>query len=194
MYVLLQWKPELSQCNILDAGCGNGNALRKVIEYGAVPERCIGLDISNKVVSYAQSRSPAGVQYLVGSIDKTDNPSECFDLIINFGVLIHVLDDEYIKAISREFARILKKNGVLLSIVSDVNCNWGPQMVPITRNFDLANQELQTLFSEFQCVGTYHLYNDHYPGYSTEDQIVVDVESGKLETGFKLCIFVPKSS
>lgn len=194
LYVLLQLKSKLSQCNILDAGCGNGNSLRKVIEYGAEPDGCHGLDISSKVIEYAKSHSPSALQYAVGPIDQTDYPPEYFDLILNFGVLIHVLDDEYIKSISQEFARVIKKDGVLLCIVSDKNGKWGPQMEHITRNFDLKNHELEKLLPEFNCVGVYQLYNDSYPGYGTEDQIVVDVENGKLDTVFKLCVFVPRSN
>ncbi len=192
--ILLQIKPELSNYNILDAGCGNGNSLRKLLEFGADPKQCYGIDISNKVISYAKDHSPATVRYEVGTIEKMVYPSLHFDIILNFGVLIHVLDDEYIKEVSREFARVLKKDGILLCIVSDEieNFKWGPTMDKITRNFDLKNQGLQKLFNEFHCIGVFQLYNDVYPNHSSEGNILSDFEKRKLDTSFKLCVFTLK--
>src|SRR5438309_1656491 len=50
---------DLSEKKILDVGCGNGDKLRRFLEYGAFPTNCSGIDLMAQRIEHAQRLHPA---------------------------------------------------------------------------------------------------------------------------------------
>lgn len=180
---------DLPNYKILDAGCGNGNALRTVIEFGAKPTNCYGIDISSKAIEYARENSPAGLTYDTGLIHDIPHENETFDLIFCFGVLIHILDDDYIRKIASEFKRLIKKTGMVCVIVSNEKVIWGSPISHITRNFDFSKNELANIFNELDCIAAIPCYIGTFPpGYSIA-RIFTELYEQKLPLNFILVLF-----
>lgn len=182
----------LSEYKILDAGCGNGNVIRRLVEEGASPSNCYGVDISQDAIDFARHYSPTDVTYQVGLIDELPFADNSFDLVFNFGVLIHLLDNDYIRKIAHELHRVMKPDGLLFVIVSCENAIWHESIAHTTRNFSFREQELQNLFSEFECLGAFHSYNDGYPSEYSPSEIITMIEKDQVDTTFKLAVFQPK--
>lgn len=181
---------DIPNYKILDAGCGNGNSLRKLIEFGANPSNCFGVDVSEKVLAFARETSPIGITYNQGYIDKMDFDTNSMDMIICFGVLIHILDNDYIRKISDEFKRVLKKGGLAFIIVSFEGTYWQESLRDATRNFNFAENELQTLFNQFQCLGVLDCYSDAYPKDVSPGQLISAFEQNSVAgVPFKLVVF-----
>ncbi len=103
--LLNKYLPKKHNLKILDAGCGPGAMLKVLKSYGEV----IGIDLSDEALKYAGTI--AKVQK--GNIIKTKFKKESFDLIICMDVLYHTWVRDEALAL-REFARIIKKGGLLL--------------------------------------------------------------------------------
>jgi len=100
---------------ILEIGCGTGGNLEILSNLGEVT----GLDVLKYALDFCRKR---GVNNLVlGRAEKTNFPSESFDLILMLDVLEHIKDDK--KAIG-ETRRILKEGGYFLVTVPAYQFIW----------------------------------------------------------------------
>ena len=100
---------------ILEIGCGTGGNLEILSNLSEVT----GLDVSKYALDFCRKR---GVNNLVlGRAEKTNFPSESFDLILMLDVLEHIKDDK--KAIG-ETRRILKEGGYFLVTVPAYQFIW----------------------------------------------------------------------
>ena len=97
---------------ILDLGCGPGYTLNLIDQRAGYT----GIDINPKYVTLARQKAPQKASFLVGDATKLD-PSQFaqFDLIIAFG-LIHHLDDDQVDALLSVASRMLKPSGCLISL------------------------------------------------------------------------------
>ncbi|MFA6309774.1 MAG: methyltransferase domain-containing protein, partial [Clostridia bacterium] len=154
-------KEDLPNMMILDAGCGNGRMLRKMCELGARPINCDGIDLSHDVVEYARLNSPEGIYYFDGDIKNMPFNDAKYDIIFNFGVLIHILDDDYIREIAKEFYRVLKPGGLVFITVANEGVTWNDKPIKnMTRNFKM--DDIKEMFNMFQCLGIHNAYSDRY--------------------------------
>jgi len=103
--------PKSGKLRILEVGCGGGLQLAKLAAMGC---ECIGIDISREVLARAENyfREIHGVcgqelDIKLIAADFSDvgqtELGGCFDLVFNFGVIEHILDDA-------ARLRFLKKN------------------------------------------------------------------------------------
>ncbi|MEK6963493.1 MAG: class I SAM-dependent methyltransferase [Nanoarchaeota archaeon] len=95
----------------LDAGCGAGRNIIKLVHKGA---KVTGIDISPKIIFEAQQKlhkKKIDAPLFVGNLTKLQFPNETFDIIIASSVLDHIKN---LKPVFKEFERVLKKKGVLL--------------------------------------------------------------------------------
>ena len=93
---------------ILDAGCGTGECTRWLASQGAKP---YGMDISDEMCFLAAERSE-NIPYLSHDLsDPLPFDDNRFDAVIALGCLEYI---EHIEDTVREFARVLKPNGVFL--------------------------------------------------------------------------------
>ena len=119
MRASLDWSPfphiqkafehiSLQNMEILDAGCGTGEATRWLAEQGAHP---CGLDISPEMCWIAAERSE-NIPYLNHDLaEKLPFDDERFDAVIALGCLEYL---QNIEATIDEFVRVLRKNGMFL--------------------------------------------------------------------------------
>ncbi|QQS47115.1 MAG: class I SAM-dependent methyltransferase [Acidobacteriota bacterium] len=103
--------PDLSNMNVLDAGCGGGRytAAWKQLGAGAVT----GVDISSIGVASAEHRvreaELSGISFKQGSVIELPFPDHSFDIVFSNGVLHHTVDWQ---AGIREMVRVLKPGGL----------------------------------------------------------------------------------
>ena len=111
--------PQQNNLRILDAGCGTGGNLKALAPYGTV----YGFDYSTLALNFA-SRDHAG-QLARASVDALPYPSEHFDLVTSFDVLVcaEVPDDV---ASMREFARVTRPGGHVLVRLAAMKSMRGP--------------------------------------------------------------------
>jgi ubiquinone/menaquinone biosynthesis C-methylase UbiE len=103
----------LAGMRILDVGCGRGETLRQLLEYGANPELLIGIDLLDANVNDARRLAPH-VKVICGSAARLPFPDESFDLVIQFMLFTSVLKDEAKRMIAAEMARVLMPGGRIL--------------------------------------------------------------------------------
>ncbi len=102
--------PEKSGLKILDAGCGEGHLISKMIENN-IEGVFWGVDNTEVSLKQAIKRCPSA-EFKKGNIMRLDAfKDDFFDVVICTEVLEHIL--EYGKAI-QELKRVLKKEGVLI--------------------------------------------------------------------------------
>lgn len=103
----------LAGLRILDVGCGRGDALRQMLEYGADPELLTGIDLLDENVKQARHRSPH-LQIICGSASRLPFPDSSFDLVLQFTLFTSILNHEVKQAIAAEMLRVLAPGGRIL--------------------------------------------------------------------------------
>src|SRR5690242_8917516 len=73
----------LAGLRILDVGCGRGDTLRQLLEYGASPELLTGIDLLEDNIHDAHGLAPH-IRVICGSACRLPFPDEHFDLVIQF--------------------------------------------------------------------------------------------------------------
>src|SRR3989442_10029269 len=103
---------------VLDAGCGEGRYSRYLKHNGA---RVVGIDGSEKLLTYARERDPDMDFRVADLLDRLDFANESMDAIVSLGVLMSLPElDTFLS----ESCRILKKQGVLvISVHHPAFCN-----------------------------------------------------------------------
>jgi SAM-dependent methyltransferase len=135
---------------IIDIGCGNGQDLRKMIELGAKPRNCYGVDIIKSAIDYAVKNSPPDINYHVGMVNDLECKNSTFDTIFCFNIITSYAQNDYIYSLCKELRRIIKDTGVLFIIanIDNKSCISTPVSEGIsTRNFTM--DEIAKLFSSF---------------------------------------------
>lgn len=102
--------------HVLDAGCGEGYYTRAVAQMLKHSERdliMIGADISKAATQYAAKRDKL-TQYITASTYHMPVADQSTDLILSL----------FAPAPAREFARILKKDGMVLQVVPGAEHLW----------------------------------------------------------------------
>ncbi len=138
-------KLKLSQIKILDMGCGYGHVLRWLIQVGALPENCSGIDLIDYRIKKAKLLNP-NIDYLIEGAESLSSADKSFDLVCCFTLFSSILDKAMQEKIVREINRILKPGGYIL---------WYDMFRKYPRNADLAGinkKYLKKLFSNFQFI------------------------------------------
>src|SRR5947209_9428377 len=100
----------LAGLRILDVGCGRGDALRQMLEYGADPELLTGIDLLDENVKRAHRLSPH-LRIICGSASRMPFPDASFDLVMQFTLFTSILNDEVKRAIASEMIRVVAPGG-----------------------------------------------------------------------------------
>jgi SAM-dependent methyltransferase len=98
---------------VLDVGCGTGNNLRPFLHKGC---QAFGTEVTEKIARQTQdSLSALGFESTIKSGQNLELPFEdgYFDLVTSVNVLHYEKDEASIKEALKEYARVLKPDGVL---------------------------------------------------------------------------------
>ena len=117
--------PQSGKLRILEVGCGGGIQLAKLATLGC---ECIGIDVSQEVLARAENffREIHGVcgqeldiKLIAGDffdLDRTELGG-CFDLVFNFGVIEHILDESARLKFLKKKYELTKDGGYIVSMV-----------------------------------------------------------------------------
>jgi SAM-dependent methyltransferase len=155
--------PKSAKPRILEVGCGGGIQIAKLAAMGW---ECVGLDVSPEVLSRAEKyfeeiREVCGVslniKIIAGDFYDIDRSElgESFDLVFNFGVIEHILDDSARLKFLKKKYDLTRKNGYIISMVPNGShplrekmkrAKLGGYNIPeIDYNHDLMQNEFETL-------------------------------------------------
>jgi ubiquinone/menaquinone biosynthesis C-methylase UbiE len=98
----------------LDAGCGDGRYLARLPSLGPVPERVVGLDIADSILSTARLATEAvglEAELVRGNLEALPLADAAFDLVLCAQAIEHVIDPS--RALG-ELRRVLMPGGTLL--------------------------------------------------------------------------------
>jgi ubiquinone/menaquinone biosynthesis C-methylase UbiE len=95
---------------ILDVGCG----IARILQYLPVA-RYVGIDNNSRYISAARERYRNRGKFVVGNVGALSvNPGDRFDIVLASGILHHI-DDESAKSLLAASARLLAKNGRMVT-------------------------------------------------------------------------------
>ena len=94
---------------ILDIGCGNGRVVKHFIDRGF---RCVGVDISEKMLELARKHVPKGKFYRKDFTKLMFKPNS-FDAVVSTFALNHIPKSEF-KKVMKSCRIFLKKDGLLV--------------------------------------------------------------------------------
>jgi 2-polyprenyl-3-methyl-5-hydroxy-6-metoxy-1,4-benzoquinol methylase len=117
--------PKSGKLRILEVGCGGGLQLAKLATMGC---ECIGIDVSQEVLARAENyfreiHSVCGqeldIKLLAGDFSDMDRTElgGYFDLVFNFGVIEHILDDSARLKFLKKKYELIKDGGYIVSMV-----------------------------------------------------------------------------
>ena len=99
---------------VLEAGCGDGAILFKLIEKYKIERH--GIDISENAKSIATEymiKTGIKFKYVIGDVQNLPYPQNTFDTVSSLGVIEHFLNPD---KVMKEMYRVLKTNGHLIFI------------------------------------------------------------------------------
>jgi ubiquinone/menaquinone biosynthesis C-methylase UbiE len=132
---------DLKSKKLLEIGCGSGHWLREFIQWGALPENVVGIDLLEDRVAEARRLCPSAAKIECKSAVKLEFPDESFDLVLQSTVFTSILDSSLRQQIASEMMRVLKRDGLIL---------WYDYHVNNPRNSDargVKRREIHKLFS-----------------------------------------------
>ncbi|NIT59062.1 MAG: methyltransferase domain-containing protein, partial [Aliifodinibius sp.] len=104
---------DLTQAVILDLGCGDGNHLLHLTQYGAGPANLFGVDLLPDRLQEASRKMPHfGLAQVDGGY--LPFPQGRFDLIFQFTVFSSILDTNLKQQVASEMLRVLRARGSII--------------------------------------------------------------------------------
>jgi SAM-dependent methyltransferase len=98
---------------ILDVGCGSGQVLASLTQWGAEPGALYGIDLLPDRVADAQRRYPE-IQFRQANAERLGFPDGAFDLVFLFTLFTSILDDQMAHSVAGEVTRVLKPQGAIV--------------------------------------------------------------------------------
>lgn len=103
----------LQSISILDVGCGDGNMLRRLVLWGALPENLCGVDLLESRIERARYLSP-NIRFLTCNAASLPFPDNSWDLVLLFTVISSILDENLQKQVAAETLRVVRPGGAIL--------------------------------------------------------------------------------
>lgn len=104
----------LARLRILEVGCGSGYWLRQLVQWGASPERIVGIDLLPERVAQARRSTVSATGVVLASATRLPFPAESFDLVLQATVFTSILSDEVRRTAAAEMSRVLAPAGRIL--------------------------------------------------------------------------------
>lgn len=103
---------DLSQCDVLEVGCGNGHILQRFLEFGS--KTVTGIDLMQNRIDEGKKSYPQ-IRLFQGDATHLLFDEPQFDLVMQFMCLSSVLNHEMRQKIASEMWRVLRPGGLLVS-------------------------------------------------------------------------------
>ncbi|EKT63011.1 class I SAM-dependent DNA methyltransferase [Providencia burhodogranariea] len=116
---------DLTGLSVLDFGCGPGLFARWLHSKG--PNRMVGFDISEGMLSYAKQREQQHPQGILYTSTLDSNFKEQFDIVLATYVMPYAPDKDRLLAMSQTMAGLLKPGGRLITLPMHPNFNPDPE-------------------------------------------------------------------
>jgi len=104
---------DLSGLKILDAGCGSGHEILRLILWGAKPENLTGIDLVPERCEAARRIDPS-ISIVNGNLATLPFPDSSFDLVLQFTTFSSILDPAVRAQAAGEINRVLVPGGHLV--------------------------------------------------------------------------------
>lgn len=122
---------DITNKEVLDFGCGDGQ-LSFFLAREKNPKRIVGVDLDEAAIERARAKlsqlAPSrrnAVGFITGSADQLPVPDRCFDTILAFDCLEHVMSP---RSILNDWYRVLRPGGRCLIEWFPYKGPWGPHM------------------------------------------------------------------
>lgn len=103
----------LKGLRILDIGCGSGAMLRRLVDFGAEPQNCFGIDLRPEAVRYARRMNP-DISFTEGDVAQLPFGDATFDVALQSTVFTSVLNPGKKYSMASEIVRTLRPGGHLI--------------------------------------------------------------------------------
>jgi SAM-dependent methyltransferase len=133
----------LSQCRVLDVGCGHGGLLGWFHERGVKPGDLYGVDLLPNRIRIARQTFPA-FTFFEGNAEQLDFPDDWFDLVSVFTVFSSILDVAMARSVARNIGRVLTSRGVVVWYDMRYPNPWNPAIRAMTKS------RIRELFPSFE--------------------------------------------
>ena len=129
----------LKDIKVLDIGCGYGNWLRMLLEWGAKLENLHGVDLLVDRIKLARKLNP-GIDYQIASGFSLPFIDSCIDLVSVNTVFSSILNPKFRMSFANEMKRVLKSDGIIMIYDFRISHPKNPNTVSLRKS------EIQRLF------------------------------------------------
>jgi ubiquinone/menaquinone biosynthesis C-methylase UbiE len=133
----------LTERKILDLGCGTGQMIPALLNWGALPTNLFGLDLLDDRILIAKRTAP-DIFFQIGNAEHLSFRKNFFDLVMAFTVFSSILDDEMAINVAEEISRVLKPDGAVVWYDFIYNNPYNSNVRGVTK------QKITTLFPQYQ--------------------------------------------
>lgn len=123
----------LADLRVLDVGCGRGERVAEMTQWGADPRNLTGIDLLEPFVLQARASFP-GCTWLVGSGDALPFANDCFDLVGQAMAVSSILDQHMRERVAAEMWRVTRPGGLILWYDLRYANPWNPDLRPVARD------------------------------------------------------------
>jgi SAM-dependent methyltransferase len=103
----------LDTYTILEVGCGSGNVLAQLQQWGAQPNNLHGVDLLPDRIQAARRQYPY-MHFYHANAEQLDFDNDTFDLVLIFTVFSSILDTNMAQNVAREIDRVMTPTGAVL--------------------------------------------------------------------------------
>ncbi len=121
----------LSGRRVLDVGCGCGDVLASLVDFGAQTENLYGVDLFPDVIAVARQKHP-GLHFHCVNAEQVDFPNSYFGLVLLFTVFSSILDKNMARNVAHEVFRVLEPGAAILWYDLRYNNPWNPNVRGMT--------------------------------------------------------------
>ncbi len=143
---------ELGSLEILDVGCGKGEWLRMLLEWGASPEKLHGIDLLQDRIDRGRAISPPLMDLRLGSGYRLPYDDCSMDVTAASTVFSSILSPDARLALAQEIARVAALNGWVIIYDYVVSDPRNPDTIGIGKKEIRRLYPTCTLLHSFSCI------------------------------------------